>query len=241
MPDPIAVQLPAPERPSREEHRLNPGFTFTNFVTARRTRSLAPRRSRLPRTGDRLQPALIYGGTGLARRTCCRRSARGAEAQPKAKVATSMPSSSCDVVRAYSTRASTRSALLPLARPVIIDVQFSRQVASQEELFYTFNASSRRTAGGRSPATAPEGMTRHRGALISRFGWASRWRGAAGAGDARGDPAEEGENDGVRLDETSLFIANTSAPMCGDRGRAEACARYARQHAMVSVATAREP
>src|SRR5690348_7052213 len=34
VPEPIVVQAP-PERSAREEHRLNPGFTFSNFVNGK--------------------------------------------------------------------------------------------------------------------------------------------------------------------------------------------------------------
>ncbi|MEP7068379.1 MAG: DnaA N-terminal domain-containing protein, partial [Usitatibacter sp.] len=34
VPEPVAIAA-APERPAREEHRLNPGFTFTNFVNGK--------------------------------------------------------------------------------------------------------------------------------------------------------------------------------------------------------------
>ena len=63
VPEPIPV---VPEKPSREEHRLNPSFTFTNFVNgkanqiARASRDGASRRQDLPSTRDQ-SPCVARG------------------------------------------------------------------------------------------------------------------------------------------------------------------------------------
>ena len=66
VPEPIPVA--APERPAREEHRLNPGFTFTNFVNGKANqiaRAAAIQVAENP--GTAYNPLFIYGGTGLGK------------------------------------------------------------------------------------------------------------------------------------------------------------------------------
>ena len=67
LPEPVAVPS-AQERPSREEHRLNPGFTFTNFVNGKANqiaRAAAIQVAENP--GTAYNPLFIYGGTGLGK------------------------------------------------------------------------------------------------------------------------------------------------------------------------------
>src|SRR5260221_4205556 len=67
VPEPVAVAA-APERPSREEHRLNPGFTFSNFVNGKANqiaRAAAIQVAENP--GTAYNPLFIYGGTGLGK------------------------------------------------------------------------------------------------------------------------------------------------------------------------------
>ena len=67
MPETVAVAAPA-ERPPRDEHRLNPGFTFTNFVNGKANqiaRAAAIQVAENP--GTAYNPLFIYGGTGLGK------------------------------------------------------------------------------------------------------------------------------------------------------------------------------
>jgi chromosomal replication initiator protein len=67
VPEPVPV-VAAPDRPSREEHRLNPGFTFSNFVNGKANqiaRAAAIQVAENP--GTAYNPLFIYGGTGLGK------------------------------------------------------------------------------------------------------------------------------------------------------------------------------
>src|SRR5258706_2022462 len=67
LPEPVAV-APVPERTSRDEHRLNPGVTFTNFVNGKANqiaRAAAIQVAENP--GTAYNPLFIYGGTGLGK------------------------------------------------------------------------------------------------------------------------------------------------------------------------------
>src|SRR5262245_50946953 len=64
VPEPVPVATS--ERPAREEHRLNPGFTFSNFVNGKANqiaRAAAIQVAENP--GTAYNPLFIYGGTGL--------------------------------------------------------------------------------------------------------------------------------------------------------------------------------
>src|SRR5258707_1239429 len=66
VPDPVPVA--AAERAPREEHRLNPGFTFGNFVNGKANqiaRAAAIQVAENP--GTAYNPLFIYGGTGLGK------------------------------------------------------------------------------------------------------------------------------------------------------------------------------
>ena len=66
VPEPVA--MPIPERSNREEHRLNSGFTFTNFVNGKANqiaRAAAIQVAENP--GTAYNPLFIYGGTGLGK------------------------------------------------------------------------------------------------------------------------------------------------------------------------------
>jgi chromosomal replication initiator protein len=67
LPEPVPVSIP-PDRPAREEHRLNPGFTFANFVNGKANqiaRAAAIQVAESP--GTAYNPLFIYGGTGLGK------------------------------------------------------------------------------------------------------------------------------------------------------------------------------
>src|SRR5438270_318728 len=65
MPEAVAI---IPERGAREEHRLNPSFTFANFVNGKANqiaRAAAIQVAENP--GTAYNPLFIYGGTGLGK------------------------------------------------------------------------------------------------------------------------------------------------------------------------------
>jgi chromosomal replication initiator protein len=67
VPEPVPVAT-APDRPSREEHRLNPGFTFSNFVNGKANQiALAAAIQVAENPGTAYNPLFIYGGTGLGK------------------------------------------------------------------------------------------------------------------------------------------------------------------------------
>src|ERR1700694_893123 len=62
VPEPVSIAA-SPERPSREEHRLNPGFTFANFVNGKANqiaRAAAIQGAENP--GSASNTLFIYGG-----------------------------------------------------------------------------------------------------------------------------------------------------------------------------------
>jgi chromosomal replication initiator protein len=251
MPEPIAVQLPAPERPSREEHRLNPGFTFTNFVNGKANqiaRAAAIQVAENP--GTAYNPLFIYGGTGLGKTHLLQ--AIGTEVlkrNPKAKVRyIHAEQFVADVVRAYQHKSfdSLKRYYRSLDLFLIDDVQFFvGKSRSQEEFFYTFNAlfEAHKQVAITSDCF-PKEMTGIEERLISRFGW--------GLTVAVEPPELEmrvaillkkAENDGVRLDENVAFfiakhIRSNVRELEGALKRVLAYARF--NNAMVTVATARE-
>src|SRR5687768_1614682 len=251
MPEPVAVQLPAPERPSREEHRLNPGFTFTNFVNGKANqiaRAAAIQVAENP--GTAYNPLFIYGGTGLGKTHLLQ--AIGTEVlkrNPKAKVRyIHAEQFVADVVRAYQHKSfdSLKRYYRSLDLFLIDDVQFFvGKSRSQEEFFYTFNAlfEAHKQVAITSDCF-PKEMTGIEERLISRFGW--------GLTVAVEPPELEmrvaillkkAENDGVRLDEDVAFfiakhIRSNVRELEGALKRVLAYARF--NNAMVTVATARE-
>src|SRR5512147_2777648 len=65
VPEPVPV-APIAERAARDEHRLNPAFTFANFVNGKANqiaRAAAIQVAEKP--GTAYNPLFIYGGTGL--------------------------------------------------------------------------------------------------------------------------------------------------------------------------------
>jgi chromosomal replication initiator protein len=251
VPEPIPVTS-APERPSsREEHRLNPGFTFTNFVNGKANqiaRAAAIQVAEKP--GTAYNPLFIYGGTGLGKTHLLQ--AIGIEVlkrNPKAKVRyIHAEQFVADVVRAYQHKSfdSLKRYYRSLDLFLIDDVQFFvGKSRSQEEFFYTFN--SLFEAHKQVAITSdcfPKEMTGIEERLISRFGW--------GLTVAVEPPELEmrvaillkkAENDGVRLDESVAFfiakhIRSNVRELEGALKRVLAYARF--NNAAVNVATARE-
>jgi chromosomal replication initiator protein len=250
MPEPVTVSAPA-ERPSREEHRLNPGFTFTNFVNGKANqiaRAAAIQVAENP--GTAYNPLFIYGGTGLGKTHLLQ--AIGIDVlkrNPKAKVRyIHAEQFVADVVRAYQHKSfdSLKRYYRSLDLFLIDDVQFFvGKSRSQEEFFYTFNAlfEAHKQVAITSDCF-PKEMTGIEERLISRFGW--------GLTVAVEPPELEmrvaillkkAENDGVRVDENVAFfiakhIRSNVRELEGALKRVLAYARF--NNAQVNVATARE-
>src|SRR5690606_27573150 len=126
VPEPVAVPA-ATER--RDEHRLNPGFTFTNFVNGKANqiaRAAAIQVAENP--GTAYNPLFIYGGTGLGKTHLLQ--AIGTEVlkrNPRAKVRYSHAEQFvADVVRAYQHKSfdSLKRYYRSLDLFLIDDVQF---------------------------------------------------------------------------------------------------------------------
>ncbi|MBC8024122.1 MAG: chromosomal replication initiator protein DnaA [Burkholderiales bacterium] len=250
MPEPVAVVPAVPER-GREESRLNPGFTFTNFVNGKANqiaRAAAIQVAENP--GTAYNPLFIYGGTGLGKTHLLQ--AIGTEVlkrNPKAKVRyIHAEQFVADVVRAYQHKSfdSLKRYYRSLDLFLIDDVQFFvGKSRSQEEFFYTFNAlfEAHKQVAITSDCF-PKEMTGIEERLISRFGW--------GLTVAVEPPELEmrvaillkkAENDGVRVDENVAFfiakhIRSNVRELEGALKRVLAYARF--NNAVVTVATARE-
>ena len=250
LPEPMAVAS-TQERGSREEHRLNPGFTFANFVNGKANqiaRAAAIQVAENP--GTAYNPLFIYGGTGLGKTHLLQ--AIGIEVlkrNPKAKVRyIHAEQFVADVVRAYQHKSfdSLKRYYRSLDLFLIDDVQFFvGKSRSQEEFFYTFNAlfEAHKQVAITSDCF-PKEMTGIEERLISRFGW--------GLTVAVEPPELEmrvaillkkAENDGVRIDENVAFfiakhIRSNVRELEGALKRVLAYARF--NNAAVNVGTARE-
>ena len=251
MPEPVAVSAPTIIERPREEHRLNPGFTFTNFVNGKANqiaRAAAIQVSENP--GTAYNPLFIYGGTGLGKTHLLQ--AIGNEVlkrNPKAKVRyVHAEQFVADVVRAYQHKSfdSLKRYYRSLDLFLIDDVQFFvGKSRSQEEFFYTFNAlfEAHKQVAITSDCF-PKEMTGIEERLISRFGW--------GLTVAVEPPELEmrvaillkkAENDGVHLDENVAFfiakhIRSNVRELEGALKRVLAYCRFNNQQ--VNVTTARE-
>ena len=250
MPEPVPVPT-APERPSREEHRLNPSFTFSNFVNGKANqiaRAAAIQVAENP--GTAYNPLFIYGGTGLGKTHLLQ--AIGTEVlkrNPKAKVRyIHAEQFVADVVRAYQHKSfdSLKRYYRSLDLFLIDDVQFFvGKSRSQEEFFYTFNAlfEAHKQVAITSDCF-PREMTGIEDRLISRFGW--------GLTVAVEPPELEmrvaillkkAEIDGVHVDEAVAFfiakhIRSNVRELEGALKRVIAYARF--NNTTVTVASARE-
>jgi chromosomal replication initiator protein len=249
-PLPIAAAAPSAER-TRDEHRLNSSFTFTNFVNGKANqiaRAAALQVAENP--GTAYNPLFIYGGTGLGKTHLLQ--AIGIDLlkrNPKAKVRyIHAEQFVADVVRAYQHKSfdSLKRYYRSLDLFLIDDVQFFvGKSRSQEEFFYTFNALFE--AHKQVVITSdsfPKELTGIEDRLISRFGW--------GLTVAVEPPELEmrvaillkkAEQDGVRVDENVAFfiakhIRSNVRELEGAMKRVLAYARF--NNAPVTVATARE-
>ncbi|APV49145.1 chromosomal replication initiation protein DnaA [Betaproteobacteria bacterium GR16-43] len=254
VPETISVAPVASSSPSerhREEHRLNPSFTFTNFVNGKANqiaRAAAIQVAENP--GTAYNPLFIYGGTGLGKTHLLQ--AIGTEVlkrNPKAKVRYSHAEQFvADVVRAYQHKSfdSLKRYYRSLDLFLIDDVQFFvGKSRSQEEFFYTFNALfEAHKQVVISSDSFPRELTGIEDRLISRFGW--------GLTVAVEPPELEmrvaillkkAEQDGVRVDENVAFfiakhIRSNVRELEGAMKRVLAFARF--NNAPVTVVTAKE-
>ncbi len=250
VPEPVPLPVPA-ERANRDEHRLNPSFTFGNFVNGKANqiaRAAAIQVAENP--GTAYNPLFIYGGTGLGKTHLLQ--AIGIEVlrrNPKAKVRyIHAEQFVADVVRAYQHKSfdSLKRYYRSLDLFLIDDVQFFvGKSRSQEEFFYTFNAlfEAHKQVAITSDCF-PKEMTGIEERLISRFGW--------GLTVAVEPPELEmrvaillkkAENDGVRVDENVAFfiakhIRSNVRELEGALKRVLAYARF--NDTLVNVTTARE-
>ncbi len=249
---PESVPVPAvADKPSRDEHRLNPSFTFANFVNGKANqiaRAAAIQVAENP--GTAYNPLFIYGGTGLGKTHLLQ--AIGTEVlkrNPKAKVRyIHAEQFVADVVRAYQHKSfdSLKRYYRSLDLFLIDDVQFFvGKSRSQEEFFYTFNAlfEAHKQVAITSDCF-PREMTGIEDRLISRFGW--------GLTVAVEPPELEmrvaillkkAEIDGVRVDEAVAFfiakhIRSNVRELEGALKRVIAYARF--NNTTVTVASARE-
>src|SRR3954470_4590178 len=252
MPEPVAIAAPSPAAERvRDEHRLNPGFTFTNFVNGKANqiaRAAAIQVAENP--GTAYNPLFIYGGTGLGKTHLLQ--AIGIEVlkrNPRAKVRyIHAEQFVADVVRAYQHKSfdSLKRYYRSLDLFLIDDVQFFvGKSRSQEEFFYTFNAlfEAHKQVAITSDCF-PKEMTGIEERLISRFGW--------GLTVAVEPPELEmrvaillkkAENDGVHVDENVAFfiakhIRSNVRELEGALKRVLAYCRFNNQQ--VNVTTARE-
>ncbi len=250
VPEPVPVPA-APERPPRDEHRLNPSFTFTNFVNGKANqiaRAAAIQVAENP--GTAYNPLFIYGGTGLGKTHLLQ--AIGNEVlkrNPRAKVRyIHAEQFVADVVRAYQHKSfdSLKRYYRSLDLFLIDDVQFFvGKSRSQEEFFYTFNALfEEHKQVAITSDCFPREMTGIEDRLISRFGW--------GLTVAVEPPELEmrvaillkkAEIDGVRVDEAVAFfiakhIRSNVRELEGALKRVIAYARF--NNTTVTVASARE-
>jgi len=251
VPEPLPIAAaPSAER-TRDEHRLNSSFTFTNFVNGKANqiaRAAALQVAENP--GTAYNPLFIYGGTGLGKTHLLQ--AIGIDLlkrNPKAKVRyIHAEQFVADVVRAYQHKSfdSLKRYYRSLDLFLIDDVQFFvGKSRSQEEFFYTFNALFE--AHKQVVITSdsfPKELTGIEDRLISRFGW--------GLTVAVEPPELEmrvaillkkAEQDGVRVDENVAFfiakhIRSNVRELEGAMKRVLAYARF--NNAPVTVATARE-
>jgi chromosomal replication initiator protein len=179
-PVPEAVRpAAAPETaPARERGRLNPLFTFDNFVTGKANqlaRAAALQVAEHP--GTAYNPMFVYGGVGLGKTHLMHAIANHVLLRdPSANVRYSHAEQYVsDVIRAYQHKAfdAFKKFYHSLDLLLIDDIQFfSGKTRTQEEFFYAFNALI--DAHKQIIITCdsyPKEISGMEDRLISRFGW----------------------------------------------------------------------
>ena len=163
---------------SRDISRLNPGFSFSTFVTGKANdlaRAAAAQVAERP--GTAYNPLFVYGGVGLGKTHLIQAignalQARASESRIRYIHAEQYVS---DVVRAYQHKAfdDFKRYYHSLDLLLIDDIQFfSGKSRTQEEFFYAFNAlieSHKQVVI--TCDTYPKEIAGIENRLISRFGW----------------------------------------------------------------------
>jgi chromosomal replication initiator protein len=173
-----AVQRPAEASATSDRARLNPQFTFDNFVTGKANqmaRAAALQVAENP--GTSYNPLFIYGGVGLGKTHLLQAIgnqvlANRADARVRYTHAEQYVT---DVVRAYQQKSfeSFKRYYHSLDLLLIDDIQFfSNKDRTQEEFFYAFNALvEARKQIVITCDTYPKEIAGMQERLISRFGW----------------------------------------------------------------------
>lgn len=173
-----AVQRPAEGAVTSDRARLNPQFSFENFVTGKANqmaRAAALQVAENP--GTSYNPLFIYGGVGLGKTHLLQAIGNQVVAnRADARVRyTHAEQYVTDVVRAYQQKSfeSFKRYYHSLDLLLIDDIQFfSNKDRTQEEFFYAFNALvEARKQIVITCDTYPKEITGMQERLISRFGW----------------------------------------------------------------------
>ena len=169
-----------PERalPSVMGARVNPDFTFDNFVEGKSNQlAKAAARQVADNPGTAYNPLFVYGGVGLGKTHLMHAIANGMKAKrPQARVAyVHSERFVSDMVRAlqHNTIANFKQAYRTLDALLIDDIQFfAGKERSQEEFFHTFNALLEdRQQVVLTCDRYPKEVTGLEERLKSRFGW----------------------------------------------------------------------
>ncbi|MES2353918.1 MAG: chromosomal replication initiator protein DnaA [Pseudomonadota bacterium] len=176
----IPTAFVAPKAPlvKEETHRLNPTFTFSNFINGKANqlaRAAALQVAEHP--GTAYNPLFVYGGVGLGKTHLIQAIGnRVLENNPDAKIRyIHAEQYVSDVVRAYQHKSfdSFKRYYHSLDLLLIDDIQFfSGKSRTQEEFFYAFNALiEARKQVIITCDSYPKEISGMEERLISRFGW----------------------------------------------------------------------
>ncbi len=174
----VEATVPQAKTSSRDLSRLNPAFTFDNFVTGKANdlaRAAATQVAEKP--GQAYNPLFIYGGVGLGKTHLVHAIGNQMLARsPQSKIRyIHAEQYVSDVVRAYQHKAfdDFKRYYHSLDLLLVDDIQFfSGKSRTQEEFFYAFNAlveSHKQVVI--TCDTYPKEIAGMENRLISRFGW----------------------------------------------------------------------
>lgn len=160
------------------EHRLNPAFSFGNFVGGKANQFARAAASQVAENpGQAYNPLFVYGATGLGKTHLVQAIGNHLlEKNPQANVRyIHAEQFVTDVVRAYQHKAfdSFKRSYHTLDLLLVDDIQFfGGKSRTQEEFFYAFNAL---IEGGKQVVMTsdrfPKEISNIDDRLISRFGW----------------------------------------------------------------------
>lgn len=178
LPDPAVVYAAPPIAKSVDTSRLNPSFTFDNFVAGKANqlaRAAALQIAENP--GTAYNPLFVYGGVGLGKTHLIQAIGNMVQEQnPKAKISyLHAERYVSDVVRAYQHKTfdDFKRYYHSLDVLLIDDIQFfAGKSRTQEEFFYAFNALIEAHKQVIITCdTYPREISGMEDRLISRFGW----------------------------------------------------------------------